>query len=180
MAVGRADAVRSGVAAADDDDMLAGGHDLVRHGIAGDDLVLLRQELHREVHAGEVAARHVEVARRFGAAGQHDRVELVQQLLRRDVAADMRIRPELDAFERHLRHAPVDQMLLHLEVGNAVAQQAADAIGLFEQHDIVAGARELLRAGHAGGPGPDDGDPAPRLGLRAAAAPPSPLPSPCR
>ena len=48
--------------------------------------------------------------------------------------------------------------LLHLEIGDAVAQQAADAVGLFEDGDGVAGARELLRGGEAGGSGTDDGD----------------------
>ena len=46
--------------------------------------------------------------------------------------------------------APVDQMLFHLEVGDAVAQQAADPVVLLEQGDAVAGAGELLGAGHAG------------------------------
>ena len=36
------------------------------------------------------------------------------------------------------------------EVGDAVAQQAADAVALFEQRHGMAGARQLLRAGQAG------------------------------
>ncbi len=38
----------------------------------------------------------------------------------------------VDPLGLHLLHAPVDQMLLHLEVGNAVAQQPADAVGPLE------------------------------------------------
>src|SRR6202022_797271 len=55
-----------------------------------------------------------------------------------------------DAFGFHLRDAAVDDILLQLEVGNAIAKQAA-GLGVFlvEMH-VVAGARELLRAGHAG------------------------------
>src|SRR5690606_208498 len=49
-------------------------------------------------------------------------------------------------------------MLFHLEVGNAVAEQAADAVGLLEHGDGMAGARELLRAGEARRPRADDGD----------------------
>jgi hypothetical protein len=41
---------------------------------------------------------------------------------------DVRIGTEFHAFLGHLRHAPVDEVLLHLEVGNAVAEQSADAI----------------------------------------------------
>ena len=40
--------------------------------------------------------------------------------------------------------------LLHLEVGDAVAQQAADAAVLLEHRHRVAGARQLLRRGQAG------------------------------
>ena len=65
---------------------------------------------------------------------------------------------EGDALGLHLRDAAVDVMLLHLEVGNAVAQQAA-GLGVFlvDVH-VVAGARELLRAGHAGRARADDRD----------------------
>ena len=48
-------------------------------------------------------------------------------------------------------------MLLHLEIRDAVAQQSADAVGLFENHDGMAGARQLLRRGQPRGPGPHDG-----------------------
>src|SRR4029079_493611 len=54
--------------------------------------------------------------------------------------------------------APVDPVLLQLEIGNAIAEQAADAIFPFEQHDVVARARELLRAREARRAGADDGD----------------------
>ena len=48
--------------------------------------------------------------------------------------------------------------LLHLEVGDAVAQQAAGLGELLEHVDVVAGARELLGAGHAGRARADDRD----------------------
>ena len=62
------------------------------------------------------------------------------QILERDVFADVRAGLKLDAFGPHLLQAPVENVLLHLEVGNAVAQQAADAVGLLEHRDRVAGA----------------------------------------
>ena len=49
------------------------------------------------------------------------------------VDADLDARAEFDAFGFHLPHAAVDEVLLHLEVGDAVAQQAADAVALLEQ-----------------------------------------------
>ena len=62
-----ADAVRAGVAAADHDDMLAAGENVrdAAERLAGDAAVLLRQEIHREVNAVEVAAGDRQVARRL-------------------------------------------------------------------------------------------------------------------
>ncbi len=62
------------------------------------------------------------------------------------------------AFGFHLRDAAVDVVLFHLEVGNAVAHQAAGLGPLLVDMDVVAGARELLRAGQARGPGADHRD----------------------
>ena len=62
--------------------------------------------------------------------------------------------------------AAVEVALLHLELGDAVAQQAADAVGALEHDDVVPGARELLRGGEAGGPGADDRDLLARLHRR--------------
>jgi len=59
----------------------------------------------------------------------------------------------------HLRDAAVDEVLLHLEIGNAVAQQAADAFAFFSNTvHVVAGARQLLRAGEARRARADDRD----------------------
>ena len=72
--------------------------------------------------------------------------------------ADLDAGAERDAFGRHLLDAPVDQVLLHLEVGNAVAQQAADTVALLEQGHRMPGARKLLRTGEAGRTGTDHRD----------------------
>ena len=125
------------------------GADVARR-FAADAAVLLRQEIHREVDALEVAARDRQVARRFGAAGQRHRVVVLEQLLGRQIDADMRAVVEGHALGLHLLDADVDDALLHLEVGNAVAHQAAGLGVLLVEVDIMAGAGELLRAGHAG------------------------------
>ena len=62
---------------------------------------------------------------------------------------------EAHALGLHLLDAAVDQMLLHFEIGNAIAQQAANAVILFEHRDGVTRARELLRGGHASGTATD-------------------------
>ena len=70
----------------------------------------------------------------------------------------MRVGEEGDALGAHLLETAIDDVLFELEVGNAVAQQAADAVVLFVDGDGVAGATELLRGGKTGGTAADDGD----------------------
>ena len=150
------------------------------HLVARDDAVLLRQEFHREMDARQIATRHRKIARRFGPARQDDRGVLGKEGFRRHILADVHARPEFDALDGHLRHAAIDQVPLHLEVGNAVAEEAANAIGLLVEDDVVARARELLRARESGRPGTHDRNSLARFSRPAAAARPSPLPIPCR
>ena len=98
------------------------------------------------------------------AAAEADGVELGEEAVGREVDADVHAGPEDDALGLHLREPAVEAPLLHLEVGDAVAEQAADAVGPLEDRDVVAGAGELLGGGQAGGAGADDGD---RLAGRA-------------
>ena len=126
--------------------------------------------------AVELAAGDGEVAGVGGATGEADRVELVHQVAGVDVDADVDAGAEDDAFRLHLFEAAVDEALLHLELGDAVAEEAADAVVALEDGDVVAGAAELLGGGEASGPGADDGDAAlgallRRLGVDPALAP---------
>ena len=72
--------------------------------------------------------------------------------------AHVGIGDEFDAFGAHLIDAALDVALFHFEIWDAVAQQAADAVGFFEDGDGVSGARELLRGGEPGGSGTYYGD----------------------
>ena len=65
---------------------------------------------------------------------------------------------ELGALRAHLLDAAVDVPLLHLELGDAVAQQAADAVGALVHRDRVAGPGQLLGGGETRRAGADDGD----------------------
>ena len=149
MAVAGAQAIRAGIAAADDYDALAGGANLIRNRVAGDHFILLRQELHGEIDALELAAGNVEVAWGFRAAGQQQGVKFLAQILRGNAAAHVSARLEADSLGHHLFQAPVEHALFQLEVGNAVAQQAADAVVFFKYGDVVPGAIQLLRGGQA-------------------------------
>ena len=75
-----------------------------------------------------------------------------------NIDADVRVGQEGDALGAHLLDAAIEDVLFKLEVGNAVAQQAADAVVLLVDGDGVAGAAQLLRGGEAGGAAADDGD----------------------
>ena len=65
---------------------------------------------------------------------------------------------EDDAFGLHLLDAAVDVALLQLEIGNAIAQQAARLGVLLIDVNVVAGARELLGASETRRTRTDDGD----------------------
>ncbi len=158
LAVGGADAVGAGVAAADDDDVLALGGDRGDRQVALLHLVGERQVLHRLVDAAELAAGHGQVAGGGGAGGDHDGVVALAQFGGVDVAADLHLRTELGALRAHLLDAAVDVALLHLELGDAVAQEPADTVGALVHGDGVPGAGQLLGGGEPGRAGADDGD----------------------
>ena len=155
-----ADAIGAGIAAADDDDVLAAGEDRLarRRRLAADAPVLLRQEIHGEVDAIELAAGNGQVARLLGAAGQDDCIIVGNELVGGDVDADMRAVVEHHALGLHLRDAAVDVMLFHLEVGNAVAKEAAGLGEFLENVGLMSGAGKLLRAGEARRSRADDRD----------------------
>ena len=170
LAVASAQTVGAGVAAADDHNALAGGENLAGDFIAGDPLVLLRQELHREVDALEFAARDFQIAGSFGATGEQNRVKFLAKVVHRHVVADVRVGLKLNAFDSHLFEAAIKDELLHLEIWNAVAQKPADPIGFLENGNPMAGAVQLLRGGETRRTRTDDGDALCRCGLRAAPA----------
>jgi len=138
-----AEAVVRGVATADDDDVLALGTDLPGH-LALQRLGGLGQVLHRLMDAVQFTAGHREVTRTRRTDRQHHRVEPFEQLLAGDVAADLGGRLEGGAFEHHLLEPPVEDRLLHLEVGDAVTQQTADRVGSLVDDHSVSGAGQLL------------------------------------
>ena len=130
--------------------------------VTGVPTILQRQELHGEMDTIKVTARDRQVPRKLSAAGEYDCIKLGQQLLGIDFLclavartqwclADEVVGTHFHTLSLQLRHATVDQALFHLEVGNAITQQAADAIILFEQHHLVPGTRQLLGDGQPRG-----------------------------
>ena len=148
-----AEAVGAGVASADDHHALVLGGDRWFGEVALLHLVRPGQVLHRLIDAAQLAPGHRQVAPRRGSAREHDRV-VPEHFVDRHVLTDVRVHAELGALGAHLLDAAVEVPLLHLELGDAVSQQPTDAIGAFVDHDVVTGARELLRGGEARGPEP--------------------------
>ena len=103
-------------------------------GVAGAALVLLGEEVHGEMDAGELAAGQpagrAAAPRRRTAPPRRSSPSSSSTATSSPTSTPVR---KVDALGLHLRHAAVDQVLLHLEVGDAVAQQAADAVALLEQ-----------------------------------------------
>ena len=73
----------------------------------------------------------------------------------------------------HLRQARIEVALFHLEVGDAVAEQTADAVVPLEDGDGVAARVSCCAAASPAGPGPDDGNGLAREALGRDAARPS-------
>ncbi len=157
MADGGPDAVRTRVAAADDEDALAFRRNGGRGEFAAEIAVLSAQELEREVHALQVASRDLQVARGGGADRDDDGVEHAREVVRRDVDADVRARHEADAFRLQQLAAAGDERLVELEVRDAVAQESADVGVLFVDGDRPAFAAQGARGGESGRTGADDG-----------------------
>jgi NAD(P)H-dependent glutamate synthase small subunit len=131
---------------------------IVRHGVALVPTILERQVLHRVMDAVQLASRDRQIARRAGAAREHDGVEVALQIGHRHAGADVGVGLEHDAGFLHQLEPPVEDALLHLELGDAVAQQATDAIRAFEHRHRMPGPGQLLRGGQAGRPGAHHGD----------------------
>jgi hypothetical protein len=94
---------------------------------------------------------------------------LREQLVDRPVDADIDAAMEGHALPCIWRDAGVDRVLLHLEVRDAEAQQAAGLrFALIDMH-VMPGAAELLRGRETRRPGADDRDRLARLALPPAA-----------
>ena len=89
-------AVRAGVASPEDHDVLARREDLLGgiDRVPGVAMVLLAQELHREVDPREIPALDREIARLLGPAAEQDGVEAAAQLGRPQIDADVDARLE--------------------------------------------------------------------------------------
>ena len=153
-------AVHRGVAAADDDHVLADRQRLAQVG----DLHVVDAVL----DAFEVAARHVQRHGVHGAGADGDGVVVLHELLEGDVAADANAVPEAHAQPLHELEVHLDGLARQPEGRDADEHRAAAVRQLVEDRHLVAGGGQLAGHGEAGRPGADDGDG--RVARRDAAA----------
>src|SRR5262249_13880353 len=73
-----------------------------------------------------------------------------------NIVTNMRVGDEADTLCGHLLNTAVHHMLFQLEIGNAIHQQSADAIGFFVYSYRVSGTAELLGCSQASGTGADN------------------------
>jgi hypothetical protein len=116
------------------------------------------EEFHGEMDAVEGAAFDGEVAGFGGAGAEDDGVEFAEEAVGGVVAADVGLGVEDDALFFHLFDTLEDEFFVELHVGDAVHEEAAEAVGAFEDGDEVAGVVGLGGGAEAGGAGADDGD----------------------
>src|SRR5215471_4735765 len=108
------------------------------------------EKLHSEMDTLEVPARDWQITRLGGPAAQYDGIEIFPQSARRNIAAYCGVGDELDTFRSHEIDAALHNILVQLHVGNAIHQQAADAIRPLVNGHPVARAIELRCASEPG------------------------------
>src|ERR1700752_2770422 len=94
----------------------------------------------------------------LGSSGKNDRIELAAYVFDRYSFANLRVDDKRDPLSRHLLEAAVDDVLFQLEFWNPIAQQTANAVGLFVDRNGVTRAAELLCGRQSRGTGTDDCD----------------------
>src|SRR5450756_678468 len=170
LAVRGADAVRPGVATANDDDVLARGDDLVLNLFPQRGAVGRRQELHGLHDSVQLTSGDGEITWHRGADSQDDSVIPVAQRLAGQVSTDVDTVSEPRALGLHLGQTTVKDGLLHLELGDAIAQQAAGLVGSLEDGDGMPGPGQLLGNGETGRPGTDNRNGLVRQAIRGLGA----------
>ena len=136
--------VGASIATTDDDDMLACNIDGRSFQVALLHFVSQWQVLHSLVNASQLATRHRKITPCSCAARQDHRVVRCHQDIDVNVLPDDCIGPELGTFCFHLLNAPINVALLHLEFGNAITKQSANAISTLKHGDFMPSTSELL------------------------------------
>jgi len=107
------------------------------------------------VDAVEVGTRNLQPSRLFRPAGETYRVVVVQQVTGRQILACLDLREKLYSLFLHQADAPVDNVLLQLEIRDAVAKQSPYAVGFLQHRHRMPEAVQPLGSGQPRGPRAD-------------------------
>src|SRR5439155_18989574 len=153
-------AVRTGIAAADDDGVFARGRNEVAVSVSVEQaLGIGGEELHREMNPFELAAFDGQIPRFGGAGAENNGIEFLEQLAGGEDFADFAIAHKPDTLLlEDMDPAQDDLFFVELHIRNAVHEQAPGTIRAFEDGHGMSGAIELRRGAQAGGSGTDHGD----------------------
>ena len=110
------------------------------------------------MHPLQVASFGRQLAGKLCSGGEEDGVKLLAQFRGREIPTDIAVRVEHHAFGAQLLNAALNVALLQLEVRDAVNQQAAEAVLLLKDCDLVPGTTKLLRRRQPCGSGADHCD----------------------
>ena len=134
MTHGRADAVRPGVAAADDHHVFALSGNItpilltIEKGLG-----ICMKKLHGEVDALQISPFNRKITGLGGARAKDHRSKFFEEFVRGIIFSDFRVGDKLHPFLRHQVDPPLhDRIFIELHVGNSIHEQAADAIRTFE------------------------------------------------
>ncbi len=122
------------------------------------DPVGLREVLHRLMDTAQIPPTEPKITRDCGTECQHDGVIAIAQLIAGDVDPDVDAGAEDGALAAHLIQTAIEVLLLHLELGNAVSEQAAEFVFALVDRDGVPGPGQLLRHGQSGRTRTDHGN----------------------
>ena len=120
-------------------------------------LVLPCREFHGEMHALEGTAFDGQIAGLGRAGTENHGVILAEQPVGGIILADLGFRQKYNSLLFHLFDTPQNQFLVQLHVGDAVHEQAADAVGALENGDQMPGAVALGGGTQTSGTGTDHG-----------------------
>ena len=152
-----ADAVVSGVAAADNYHVFA----LCRYVVpvlksaVKQGFCCRFQKIHGKIHAVGIASLDFKVAGSAGAAAEDDRIVFRGQFLCL-FAVNAASGDKADALVLHQLYPAEDDFLVELHVRDSVHQKPAGAVGAFKNRDRVSAPVQHIGAGKSGGTGADD------------------------
>jgi hypothetical protein len=134
----RAQTVGSSVSATENDYVLSGSAYLIVHVVTGYNLVCLMQIVHRELDALKIATRNIEITWFRSSSCHKYGVKSRSKFWPGYVYPDVYTEPEACAFGFHLSNSAVNVVLLHFEIRNSVAKQAANSVIFLEDGNGVA------------------------------------------